>query len=793
MKNLSYAFSIVFCIALLLLLSFFQYTVPKKYGEKNFPALEKNVEVYYDDFGIPHINAQTDLDGYRVLGFIAASERLFQLDLMKRVVNGRLSEIFGEKTIESDKLLRKLRLREIAEEHRSYIESDPKNQQVISFAKAYLEGIHHYIDTQPLPLEFILLNYVPDKFTLNDILGVPGYMALTFAEGIIGDIFLSEMMDKLPEEKMRVLRGGANIDLKYFNESLIPEENTTVLKEMKKAVDTLGEIVPLFYGSNSWVLSGKRTESGFPILANDPHIGTGAPHIFFEAHLKTPSLEVYGNYIPLIPFPVMGHTAHNAWGITMSMVDDVNIYLEKINPQNSMQVMYKNEWVDLEVDQEVIKVKGQEDIQIEKLKSPHGPIIDDTRFGIEGKTLSINWSVHHPESNILRSLYEISQAENVGEFRAAISMAAAPGLNMSWVNKGGDIVWWMLGKNPKLPENVASDLVLKGWDGSSEVERYYTVDENAHEINPSSGVIVSANYIPMNEKFSYMDGYWQPGGRFFRLSSLLKDREKWRVEELKHLQTDTIVPVFDSVVNEVVKALSVEDLSSFEKEVLEVLQKWDGSTSRESVGSSIYHKLNFYLISNAFRDEFEDEGFEAFGRTADFWHSYKRLILDLNHSFWDDVNTNRVEDGKEIVLKSFKEAVKDLKEEMGSRIDLWNWGKIHTVEHEHILGKVKPLNYLYNVGPVAADGGRYVINNQAHRKALNDFRVVHAPATRRLIDMKNTKKTLGILPSGNSGNPFSEHYRDQIEIFQAGEYRDQLMDWDVIEGFDKLIFMSEAN
>lgn len=790
MKKIPLILATLLCFILLLALAFFQNTVPSTFGEKDFPNLDKEVDVSFDKFGIPHINAQTDLDGYRVLGFLMASERLFQLDLIRRIGSGRLSEIFGEKTLEADKLLRKLYLKDIAIKQYYVIESDKKNAEVISFAKAYLEGIHHYIETQPLPLEFILLNYVPEKFEIQDILAVPGYMALTFAEGAVGDVFLSEMMDKLPEDKIELLRGGAEIDFKYFNKSLLPSDTTTVLNEFNKGIEQISEVFPLFHGSNSWVLSGSRTKSGFPILANDPHIATGGPHILYEAHLKTPNIEVYGHFIPLVPFPVIGHTDHSAWGMTMSEVDDLNIYLEKINPQDPTQIMYKNEWETLSTHDAVIKVKDADDVTIERAFTSHGPLLGGTRFGVEGKTLSMSWSVHNQESNILKSLFDLSKAETVNEFKTAVSLAAAPGLNMTWVNKEGDIAWWMLGKYPKLPDGVATDVVLKGWDGSAEIERLYTIDENPHEVNPISGVIVSANFKPMLSQFENFDGYWQPGGRYFRLSSLLEEKQKWSIEELKAIQTDNIVPIYDLLVPELTNSIDSESLTNFEQKVLAELNSWDGSTDKSSVGSSIYHTLNYFVISNAFMDEFGEEGFTTFGRTADFWHSYKRLAKDLKHSFWDNVQTNRVESGEEILLKAFKETVKDLRAKLGGRISLWHWGKLHTVEYEHTLGKVKPLNYLYNIGPVAASGGRYVINNQGHRKSLNDFRVVHSPATRRLIDMKDPLNSLGIIPTGNSGNPFSVHYRDQLELFHAGKYRAQIMDWNVLDKMDKLKFKS---
>ncbi len=793
MKKIAIFITTISIVLAIGLLAFFQNTVPREFGKKAFPTLDQDVEVVIDDFGVPHINAKTDLDGYRALGYLMASERLYQLDLMRRVVNGRLSEIFGERTLDSDILLRKLELKEIALAQLENLKKNPKNKNILSYAEAYLEGIHHYIETAPLPLEFILLNYVPDKFEVADILGVPSYMSLTFAEGLVGDIFLTEMLQQLPEEKMKLLRIGSVVEEKYFPQQsddgeAIPE--TTLLKEMKSGLDQLMSVFPLFHGSNAWVVSGKRSKSGFPLLANDPHIAISEPHIFFEAHLKTPNIEVYGNYLPLIPFPVMGNTLHNAWGITMSLVDDLNIYEEKINSENPNQVMYKKEWTDILTREETIKIKGGGQKTIEIAKTPHGPLLNDTQFSSPGKNFSLSWSAQNTQSNVLRTLYDISQARKVRELKRALSYSAAPGLNILWVNKLGDIAWWMLGKYPKFPDGLKTNVVLRGWDGSAERERFYTIDENPHEVNPESGIIISANYKPELKKYDHFQGNWQPAGRFHRLKKLLSAQEKWSLEDFKKIQLDSIVPVRELIVKELSLAIKRDLLNDRELKVLSELESWDGSTDISSSGSSVYHTLNFFVAEGAFIDELGTKGFATFGKIADFWHAYKALIMDMNHSFWDDIQTDRVESGSDIVTKAFKDTVASLTSNYGPRFDLWKWGRLHTVEYPHSLGKVKPLNYLYNVGPHSANGGRYVINNQAHRKNLNDFRVIHAPAVRRLIDMQNPLSSLAIIPTGNSGNPFSKHYGDQLELYHNGEYREQLMDWEQLDKRKKLILKS---
>ena len=747
-----------------------------KAGFEKIPTLSSKVNVHYDSFGIPHINAKSEKDAYRVLGFLTAGDRLFQMDLLRRVVNGKLSEIFGKETIETDVLLRKLRFKKNAQTIYEKMLTNEKEKKVLELVEAYLEGVHHFIDSKALPVEFVLLNYVPEKFEVSDVIGITGYMSLTFAEAITADSLLTELMETLPEDKMKVIRIGSDVDMDYFRESKVVDTN--LFRDLHKNILKLQEYVPLFQGSNSWVLSGKRTQSGKPILANDPHIGVSSPHIFYEAHIKSPNLELYGSFIPLLPFPVLGHTNYSAWGLTMSMVDDLNIYQEKIDAQDKTKVMHKNEWVDIEQYNEIIKVKGEKDQVVSIKLTPHGPMLDESKFGQAGKNLSLSWSVYHPDDRSLRALYELPHAQSVSEFKNALTFSAAPGVNVSWVHKDGDIAWWAMGKAPKLPEGVSSDIILRGWDGSADIERYYDIDENPHEVNPESGVIISANYKPQYPEFNSIDGYWQPGGRFFRLQNLLKQKLIWNIEDLKKVQLDNTVPISEQLYNQLSKITNTDQLNELELDALEILKNWDGKSDKLSVESSIYHMWNYYLTYNIFVDELGEKDFEIFGKTADFWHAFKFLVYNPEHSFWDNIKTNRVENGSEIVTNSFKEAITELKDNYGHRMNYWKWGKLHKAEYKHTLGKVKPLNFLFDRGPISADGGRYVINNMAHNKSKKDFTVVHAPASRRIIDMAQIKNAIGIIPTGNSGNPFSQHYSDQMELYHHGKYRNLIMDWD---------------
>jgi penicillin amidase len=787
MKALLYVLSIVCIIITFSVSGYLQYKLPKTSGVNKALSsiLEKDVDVYYDDFGIPHINAKNISDAYKAFGYVMASQRLFQMDVFRRVVSGRLSEIFGDKTIQADILMRKLQIKKNAlkQLHHPKLSDEAK-----IIMKSFLEGIHQYIDDGVLPVEFDILGYKPDRFETLDLMAISGYMALSFAEGVTGDILNAKLIQTLPEDKLEIIRTGADADFQYFNSQKTVQSD--ILKSFHSSVSEISNVFPLFHGSNSWVLSGSRTKSGKPILANDPHIAASSPHIFFEAHIKVDNYEVYGNFIPLIPFAVMGHTPYSAWGVTMAELDDLNIYDEKVNPEDKTKVMYLNEWVDIESRVEKIKVKDSKNISVEVSSTPHGPILSGSQFDVKGKTLSLSWSVFHPENNIVQGLYEIPLAKTVTDLKTAVSHGAAPGLNISWVNNDGDIVWWVLGMFPKFPEGVDSDLILNGSDGSNEIERYYTIDENPHLINPESGVITTANYKPQQAEFSHFDGYWQPGGRYFRIEELLSEKQIWSVDDLKKIQTDNIIPSLVSIKSQFAKAIDLPKLSRYEKKVYTIFSKWDGGTSTESIGSSIYHYWNYHNIKNAFLDELGEKDFIQFGRTADFWHSYKKILFSLKHSFWDNIKTDRVESGEDIITLSFQTTVEQLREKFGDDTSRWKWGKLHTAEYIHPLGSVKPLNYLFNIGPIEANGGRYVINNLGHKKHTKDFKVVHGPATRRIIDMINPRSTLGIMPTGNSGNFNSEHFDNQLKLYHSDKYRIQEMDWENIEKLKVLKFRS---
>ena len=751
-----------------------QSLLPQTDGSIDMPGLKSKVTIIRDKWGIPHIEAGNQLDLQRGLGFAMAQDRLFQMDLLRRIGNGQLSEIFGKQMVEFDKLLRTLRLRGAMDDYwkNNRHQIDP---EMIALMEAFFEGVHHFIKTQPLPLEFQILGYTPKPFSPAEAMSVAGYLALSFCEGIIADPLYTDLMNQFPKDLVQgiYIRHENDVNNITAQDSVSFKLDDKWFNGLLDFHSTFRDIFGLFHGSNSWVLGPNRSKSGFALLANDPHVAFSNPSVWYEAHLKSPDYEIYGHFIPLVPFAGMGHNEERGWAVTMTEIDDFDVYQEKIHPDNPNKVMFKNEWVDMRVYEEVIPVRGGKPVKMKVRVTPHGPIIDDTKYGVKGKVLSAKWSYYHPENATAMAFFKLSRSRTMQDMYDAVAYGATPGINVSWVDKEGNIAWKVMGKVP-LRKDFRGNQILEGWSGKHEYERYFSPEENPGLENPASGVIVTANYHPDYDGPLPIDGYWQPGERYERIYDLLKEQDKWSLEELKKVQNDQVVytqymvPILLSAIE---KGETEQEIKALDK-----LRRWKGESGIDSIGSSVYHMWTHHLGKVATIDELGEKRFEALNKVADFWNFFKTFIKTPEHPWWDDTATQEVKESREdMIRKSFRIAVKRLEERLGPKVSEWKWGRLHTIEYEHPLGKVKPLNFVFNIGPLPAGGGFFQVDNMSTARYNDGFKVTLGPSTRRLVDFKDPLHSLGILPTGNSGHFNSPHFDDQARMFLRGEYRAQYM------------------
>jgi len=761
---------------------FVRKSLPPLDGELTLKNLRGTVIVKRDQYGIPHIKAHNTTDAFRALGFVMASERLFQMEMERRMASGELSEVFGDKTLEADKLFRTLGIRASMEEMiRKKKESHSFDPQMWKELDAFYDGVNQFQDSGKLPLEFSLLGIKPRPFTALDGYSFIGLMSFSFGVATSEEPLLTKLRARLGDEKINELRNELTpIEAKKLEKEKNAKEKSkrVVFNEapVSRILSMLEEGFPLFEGSNGWLLSGKRSQSGFPILANDPHITFSHPGVWFEAHIRTPDYESYGHFLSILPFPILSHNRERGWGLTMSLVDDMDLYKEKLNPKfksyefKGQQFAYKERF-------EVINVKKGKKHEMVVVETQHGPILDEIFSRPEDKSLALKWAFLSPENDPLSALYKMGKAKSMEEFKAGVSLGKAPGLNVLYADKK-NIGWWIFGEVAKKSQHQSTDFILDGASGLDEYTGVLSFSEKPHLENPESGVIVSANARPVGTPVTPEDlrGDWQPDDRYKSLMALLNQKQIWSVEEMKEIQTLNLNLENKLILTELLNGIDFQNLWKKErgKTYLESLKKWDFISDKDSVAPTLYYTWCREITKILLKDLSAEE-FGTFSKLPNNWNFFKRVVLNPESVWW------KTNDRKRVFTEGFNNAIESLRQELGEDSSGWAWGHLHTLEFVHPLGKVKALSKIFNIGPVEIGGAYNEINNQKPAGYTDGFKVKAGPSTRRLIDFANPEKALGILPAGNSGHLFSPYYKDQLMLFVEGKYREEWLSENDIE------------
>ena len=765
----------IFFIILVGCFFYLRSSLPLIDGKVNIGNLKSEVSVIRDNWGIPHIYSKDQVGAFKVYGYTVAGDRLFQMDIHRRVASGTLSEIIGKDGLKIDILMRSLRLRSHMKEHLQENIS-LMDKSMLECLDGFLEGVNEYIDKNKLPIEFDLLGYTPSKFNRLDVFSFIGYMGFSFAISLKQDILLTNLKKKFSNEMFDLLRynsGKISDNLDLFS-SKLPLENDGIVQD---SIDFLMNGFSLFEGSNSWVISGKHTKSGFPILASDPHISFSNPGIWYEAYMDTDNYKMYGHHLPLIPFPVIGHNKQFGWTVTMSYVDEIDIYNEEINSDRT-QVKYKSKWVDLKVEKISIKVKGNNDFNFDLKITPHGPLLNHV---YKKQDLSLKWTYYLKENMGINALYSLGHSNSMEEFKGALQMGTSPGLNISYADKLGNIGWWIFGKVPIRPEGVRGDTVLDGRNGDQEYLGYIDFKDLPFQENPESGIIVSANSNPPVDNPSVV-GNWSPPYRYGTILTLLQSKERWTIDELKEIQSAPYNLYNKEMVLDFLESISekIGPIDQLYGKIFKKLKKWDLRSTVDSSEAAFFYSWK-RILERAILDELSEKERKLFCTFDSKEYFLKRLLKDASSRWWDLSDTEKIEDKADILFISFKQTVLDLTKRFGDDFDSWKWGDIHKLEFVHPIGRKKPLNYIFNLGPYPSPGAYNDINNLRDVGCEADIKVKAGPSTRILIDFASPEVSFGILPTGISGHLLSKYYGDQTSLFMAGKYRLQIIDREVLE------------
>lgn len=787
MKKAAKIIGILLLIIIIVGFFFYRSLLPTYDGTLDIDNLQDEVTIHYDTYGIPHIYANNEADAFTALGYAHAQDRLWQMELIRRIAPGRLSELFGEKLIETDRFFIALGIDEASE---ITVQNLDENSKSYKLAQAYINGINEFITHGATPVEFYLTGIDKTEFSIKDIHNVFGYMAFSFAMAHKTDPLLTEMQQKLGNEYLTDL--GLHVDPKTTLLHNYPEKEkdtiqieSTLVTAVHNALNPLP--IPQFIGSNSWVIAPQKTATGKVLFANDPHIGFSQPSVWYEAHVHTPTYEMYGYHLAGTPFPLLGHNRNIAYGMTMFENDDIDFYWEENNPNDSNTYKTPTGWNTYETRTKTINVKDGEAITQTYKTSRHGPILNGIADGIDfQQPVAMSWVYLQKQNQLLEACYTMSHAKSQAEFEKSLDKIHAPGLNIMYGDSEDNIGWYAVGQLIERPAHVNSKLILNGASGKDEPIRFMKIDENPSAANPPWNYVYSANNQPDSINGSLYPGYYLPENRGKRIKELIEGKSDWSKQDMMNMTLDVKSNIHVAAISEVLNTIGKNDFSDKEKEAINILRTWNGENQLTDIAPTIYHRFMNQYLKNMLSDELDKEAYEQLLKT----HILKRFETPLlyQESIWyDDVNTTSVKETRsDILLKSFKEAIALLENQLGQNTNEWTWNKVHTVEHPHPIGQVETLRPYFNVGPFEVSGTREVINNLGfHYEDSGEYNVYFGPSTRRVIDFSDVENSMSILPTGQSGNMFSPHYQDQAKMYVQGRFRKMLMNSEEIKQTSK--------
>ena len=735
--------------------------------------VEDTVEVYFDDYGVPSVFASNDSDMFKAAGYIGARDRLFQMSFMKYAYKGQLSLVLNDSLFAEDTFLRTLGFEKIAKE---------TLEKVPSSTLQHLEdtcfGINTYVQSlspQDYPLEFKLIGVEKlPIFEPLDIVALSTMMAWELQGGWDSELFFGAINEQLGSDYLNEI-------LPFYNDSFITiASNDVLLKSYQDFASDTKKIREILktdrdgYGSNAWVVSGSKTDTGFPLLANDPHLSYGQPPWWYEIRLKSDNYNFGGYGLYGFPLPVIGHNDHIGWGFTNVMTDDMDFYIETLN-EDKTQYMLDGVWKDLKIEKEIIHLKSGDKRTVTIRSTHRGPIVSDIHPDAKGhsKAISFKWT-EFDAFDETTALFMLAKATNWDEFSDASKLFGAPGQNWTYADKDGNIGWR---PNSKIPIRLGAEQLIP-FDGSTskhDWKGYVPFDEMPYVYNPEKGYISNGNNKTIDDDYPYyISRYWADPSRGEQIDRRLKVNSKLDVEDMKSILNEITSPFAQEYSTLFIKNYS-EGFSEKGDEIYDILNGWDGVESIDSDATVVFHAIYIQLVQNLFQDELQSFGNDSF----DTFYSLKyirslaiRSIFDGNAILWvDNVLTSKKETLNDIVNKSFDDAHDFLTKSYGDPKDL-TWGDVHQVTYRHRLNGdplVKRfINFSTGPFPMAGSG---MTPRAASYSVSDPFDVRAGSSMRRVIDFANFDNGFSILPTGQSGVFNSPHYKDQTSLYNKGEFK----------------------
>lgn len=776
---------------------FFYYLITKSYpatsGTETVVGIQAEVQVYRDDYGVPHIYANSEYDAYYTVGYVHAQDRLWQMELIRRAGEGRLAEILGEPALKIDKMFRTLGLWRQAQKSAPNV--DARTRVAL---EAYADGVSHYIASHKgkYPIEFDLLNCEPEPWTIAHSLLVSRLMAWELNYSRWVDIVLGQLVERLGAAKASEIfptwpEGAPLIipdELKGKKTSAMADQLLDADQAFRHLLGNAG----MESGSNAWVVSGAKSVSGKPILANDPHLLFSAPGRWYEIHVVGPDLDVSGASIAGVPFVVIGHNKSIAWGVTNAMLDDEDFYVEEVDSvQYPTRYRFNNAWRPVEQQVDTILVKNSPPVLLTTYRTHRGPIVNrmEPAAQYSRQLLSMRW-VGHDDSNEAQAFSMINRAHTWKEFLDGLRHYAVPAQNFVYADVDGNIGYHTGGRIPVRKTKTAT-LPFPGWTDEYDWKGYVPFEQMPQSFNPPEGFIATANNKIVSDSYPfYLSNLWEPDWRITRISELLLKQERFSVEDMQRLQQDVLSPQARELVPIILKAYDDSPPEDADvRTTLTYFRNWNYEMKPNDVATTLFQSFLVQMVRNTFEDEMGPQLLGVYDTLATVPLAAITKLMKKGSSAWfDDIRTPQVETMVDIIRRSVEDGVLDLKTKFGGEIKEMRWGTAHQVEFPHLFGSHDLLRRIFNVGPFPSGGSHSTVNKGDFRLS-QPFQHYVGPSTRQIFDLSNRNNARSVTPPGQSGQVFQHHYDDQVQLWLNGGYRTQLMDRSAIEnaGYDRLL------
>ncbi len=732
-------------------------SLPKVSGELRVAGLSDVVDVRRDVHGVPHVDAKTLLDAVRAQGVLHVQDRLWQMELARRVAAGRLCEVFGAVALPADRLLRRIGLRRAAV--REWEHLDPTVRGLLA---AYADGVNSVL-TDRVPVEMRLLRITPEPWTPLDTLSCIKALALGMGANWDAELFRAHLAARLGPE-----RAAEFALLGPLPEARVRDE---ILAEWRRLQEAAREYVGAAGASNCWVVSGRRTVSGKPLLASDPHLVLSLPSTWHEVHLRAPGLDVYGVGVPGVPFVVLGHSRHVAWGATNSFADVQDAYLERFHATEEGLYLAADGWRPAAVIEERIRVRNQPDVVELVHVTEHGPVVLGDPRDASKEVLALRWTAHEPGDTVA-ALLAMNRARSAGEFREALRGWSTPVLNFVFADDGNNIGHVMAGLIPRRRTGTGIAPV-PGWMAEYEWIGRVPFEALPQSWNPASGYIVSANQAMHSPALScHISWDFLGGARADRIEELLRDDEmRFDVDSFARMQLDVFCAPGKRLVAQCASLVPTDPLA---REALVQLLAWDGHCRADSVGAAIYEALLLAATRRLLEPALGEElAAELLGHRADPISPVSTLLGRHTGLLLDTIERGSPPD---LLLGSLSDAASELRTRLGRRVARWTWGRLHRLRLKHALGDHRLLGWLFNAPPVPVGGDTDTVLQTAAVPEKGYDVAGWAPSWRQVVDLAQRGRSGSILASGQSGHRASPHYLDMFPLWLRGELHPHWVD-----------------